>query len=121
MAVFFALYQFFRTAPSADELRPQFTGSSADFAVEARAGAFAPGTVVRVSGAVSFAESISLELDGGVIATKDSSDTQEWPDHGTLVVQGFYNGVEVDDFFGDTLVRLGGCFLLEATESEDLD
>ena len=117
--VSFGLYQYFRTPAAAMDLSPAFTGNSQSMAREAAK--FQIRDVVVLQDTVVSAESKSISLPNGVIVVRDSSDTQTWPSSGYVSVKGFYQGIEIDDFFGDTLIRVGGAFLLESTNSEDLD
>lgn len=117
--VSFGLYQYFRTPAAAMDLAPTFTGNAQSMAREAAK--FQIRDVVVLQDTVVSAESKSISLPNGVIVVRDSSDTQTWPSSGYVSVKGFYQGIEIDDFFGDTLIRVGGAFLLESTNSEDLD
>lgn len=117
--VSFGLYQYFRTPATAMDLSPAFTGNAQFMASEAAK--FPIGDVVVLKDTVVSAESKSISLPNGVIVVRASSDTQTWPSSGYVTVKGFYQGIEIDDFFGDTLIRVGGAFLLEPTNSEDLD
>lgn len=117
--VSFGLYQYFRTLAVAMDLSPAFTGNAQSMAREAAK--FQIRDVVVLQDTVVSAESKSISLPNGVIVVRDSSDTQTWPSSGYVSVKGFYQGIEIDDFFGDTLIRVGGAFLLESTNSEDLD
>ena len=117
--VSFGLYQYYRTVAAAMDLSPAFTGNGQSMAREAAK--FQIRDVVVLQDTVVSAESKSISLPNGVIVVRDSSDTQTWPSSGYVSVKGFYQGIEIDDFFGDTLIRVGGAFLLESTNSEDLD
>lgn len=117
--VSFGLYQYFRTPAAAMDLAPAFTGNAQSMSREAAK--FQIRDVVVLQDTVVSAESKSISLPNGVIVVRDSSDTQTWPSSGYVSVKGFYQGIEIDDFFGDTLIRIGGAFLLESTNSEDLD
>jgi hypothetical protein len=117
--VSFGLYQYFRTPAAAMDLPPVFTGTAESMANEAAA--FDIGDVVLVQDTIRSAESKSIALPHGVIVVRDSSDMQTWPSSGYVSVKGFYQGIEIDDFFGDTLIRVGGAFLLEPSDSEDLE
>ena len=117
--VSFGLYQYFRTPAAAMDLPPVFTGTAESMANEAAD--FDIGDVVLVQDTIRSAESKSIALPHGVIVVRDSSDMQTWPSSGYVSVKGFYQGIEIDDFFGDTLIRVGGAFLLEPSDSEDLE
>ena len=118
-AVSFGLYQYFRTPATAIDLPPAFNGDAQSMASELDK--FHIGDVVLLQDTVVSAESKSISLPNSVIVVRDSSDTQTWPSSGYVSVKGFYQGIELDDFFGDTLIRVGGAYLLEPTNSEDLD
>lgn len=117
-AVSFGLYQYFRTPAAAMDLPPAFNGNAESMASVAHE--FQIGDVVLLRDTIQSAESKSITLPNGVIVVRDSSDTQNWPSSGYIAVKGFYQGIEIDDFFGDTLMRVGGAFLLDLTDSEDL-
>ena len=117
-AVSFALYQYFRTPVTAIDLPPTFTGNGQSIASGSTK--FQIGDVVLLQDTIVSAESKSISLPNGVIVVRDSSDLQTWPSSGYVSVKGFYQGIEIDDFFGDTLIRVGGAFLLEPTNSENL-
>jgi len=119
-AVSFGLYQYFRTPAAAIDLSPAYTGQ-ADHNFISNLEALEVGAVVELRDTIRSAESKSITLSNGVIVVRDSADAQQWPSSGFIAVKGFYQGVEIDDFFGDTLIRVGGAFLLESTQPEHLD
>jgi len=118
-AVSFGLYQYFRTPAAAMDLPPVFTGNAESMASEADA--FQIGDVVLLHDTIRSAESKSISLPNGVIVGRDSSDTQIWPTNGYVSVKGFYQGIEIDDFFGDTLIRIGRAFLVNPDDAKDLE
>lgn len=120
-AVSFGLYQYFRAPEKALDLSPSFTGTATELRLYLRSQPSEPGTVLEVHDTIRSAESKSITLPGNVIVVKDTSDAQLWPSSGYVEIIGFYQGVEIDEFFGDTLTRIGGAFLLHPTNSEDLD
>lgn len=113
-----AAYLYFKPVAKATDREPQFTGTATQFA--ALAPEFPVGAPVRIQGSILSAESKSVELDGGLFASKDSTDLAQWPSSGAVEFIGYYNGIEIDDFLGDTLIRLNGCFLLESSQPQDL-
>ena len=117
--VSFGLYQYFRTPAAAMDLSPVFTGNAESMASEAAA--LEIGDVVLVQDTIRSAESKSISLPNGVIVGRDSSDTQIWPTNGYVSVKGFYQGIEIDDFFGDTLIRIGRAFLVNPDDAKDLE
>ena len=121
-AAFFGFYQYFRTPESALEATPEVIVTSAEFGQALRAGTIKTGDFVQLSGEVIAAESSSLELRGGVLITRaQAQQNTPWPESGMHSFKCKFNGVEVDEFFGDTLYRLNDGFLLDAANSEDLD
>lgn len=118
-AVVFGLYQYFRTPATANDLPPVFTGNAESMASEVDA--FQIGDVVLLQDTIRSAESKSISLPNGVIVVRDSSDTQTWPTSGKVSVKGFYQGIEIDDFFGDTLIRIGRAFLVNPDDAKDLE
>lgn len=120
-AVSFGLYQYFRAPEKAVDLTPAFLGSAAELTMFLESNPAEPGIPVEIHDTIGSAESKSITLPGNVIVVKDTSDVQQWPSSGYVEIVGFYQGVEIDEFFGDTLTRIGGAFLLHPTNSEDLD
>ena len=118
-AVVFGLYQYFRTPDTANDLPPVFTGNAESIASEADA--FQIGDVVLIMDTIQRVESKSITLPNGVIVGRDSTDTQTWPSNGYVSVKGFYQGIEIDDFFGDTLIRIGRAFLVNPDDAKDLE
>ena len=119
-AVSFGLYQYFRTPAAAIDLRPAYSGKADQNFISALQ-QLETGAVVELQDTIRSAESKSITLSNGVIVVRDSADLQTWPTSGYIAVKGFYQGIEIDDFFGDTLIRVGGAFLLEGTQPEHLD
>jgi len=119
-AVFFGLYQYFRTPESALDARAELVIDSKDFGSSLITD-LDPGAIVQLTGQVIASESSSLELEGGVLITKSADQKQTWPEKGTYSFKAKFNGVEVDEFFGDTLYRFNDGFLLLSSNSEDLN
>jgi hypothetical protein len=119
-AVSFGLYQYFRAPAAAIDLRPVYSGK-ADQNFISSLQQLETGAVVELQDTIRSAESKSITLSNGVIVVRDSADLQTWPTSGYIAVKGFYQGIEIDNFFGDTLIRVGGAFLLEGTQPEHLD
>ncbi|MDA0740424.1 MAG: hypothetical protein O2862_00740 [Bacteroidetes bacterium] len=115
------LYQYFRTPEKAMEQKPVFEGSADGFAGILMDTEWETGTVVQLSDTIQSAESKSITFPNGIIVTKDTSDQGLWPTEGYITVKGLYQGKEVDEFFGETLIRVSGAFLLEPTKSENLN
>jgi hypothetical protein len=117
-AVFFGLYEFFRTPSKANQMKPIYEGSASEFVEFLQENPLESGAVLRINDNIVSTESKSVTFPAGVIATRDTSDTNLWPEEGYISVQGIYNGIEIDDFFGDTIVRLSGCFLLDPAQAK---
>ncbi len=115
------LYQYFRTPEKAMEQEPVFEGSADGFAGILMDSIWETGTVVQLSDTILSAERKSITFPHGIIVTKDTSDPSLWPTGGYITVKGLYQGKEVDEFFGETLIRVSGAFLLEPTKSENLN
>jgi outer membrane protein assembly factor BamA len=120
-AVSIGLYQYFRTPEKAMEQKPVFEGSADGFAGILLDSEWETGAVVQLSDTIQSAESKSITFPNGIIVTKDTSDHVVWPTEGYITVKGLYQGKEVDEFFGETLIRVSGAFLLEPTKSENLN
>ena len=120
-AVSLGLYQYFRTPEKAMQQKHAFEGSADGFAGILMDSEWETGTVIQLSDTIQSAERKSITFPNGIIVTKDTSDTTLWPTTGYITVQGFYQGKEVDEFFGETLIRVSGAFLLEPSKSENLD
>ena len=115
------LYQYLRTPEKAMEQEPVFEGSADGFAGILMNYEWETGTVVQLSDTIQSAERKSITFPNGIIVTKDTSDSSLWPTEGYITVKGIYQGKEVDEFFGETLIRVSGAFLLEPSKSENLD
>lgn len=120
-AVSIGLYQYFRTPEKAIEQEPVFEGSADGFAGILMDSEWETGAVVQLSDTIQSAERKSITFPNGIIVTKDTSDHGLWPTEGYITVKGLYQGKEVDEFFGETLIRVSGAFLLEPTKSENLN
>ena len=120
-AVSIGLYQYFRTPDKAMEQQPVFKGSADGFAGILEDLEWETGAVVQLSDTIKSAESKSISFSNGIIVTKDTSDPTAWPSTGYITVQGIYQGKEVDEFFGETLIRVSAAFLLEPSKSENLN
>ena len=115
------LYQYFRTAEKAMEQKPTFEGSADGFAGILMDSEWEIGTVIQLSDTIQSAERKSITFPNGIIVTKDTADISFWPKEGYITVKGVYQGIEVDEFFGETLIRVSGAFLLESSKSENLN
>ena len=115
------LYQYYRTPEKAMEQQPVFKGSADGFAGILEDSEWETGTVIQLSDTIQNAERKSITFPNGIIVTRDTADHSLWPTTGYITVQGFYQGQEVDEFFGETLIRVSGAFLLEPSKSENLN
>jgi len=106
-------YQYFRSPTKAIEQDSVFTGASMDFARQFQTGMIHANDIIQLEGEIIAREQYSLELIGGVLISRDDTETQKWPKSGSHSFIAIFNGVEVDDFFGDTLYRFNGGFLLD--------
>ncbi len=120
-ALSIGLYQYFRSPEKAMEQQPVFEGSADGFAGLLMDYEWEAGTVVQLSDTIQSAERKSITLPHGIIVTKDTSDQSLWPTKGYITLKGLYQGKEVDEFFGETLIRINGAFLLESSKPENLD
>lgn len=122
-AVFLGMYQYFRAPKSARDTKPALATQSIHFKDEIAAGKARPGDIIQLTGQVVASESNSIELRGGILITRsaDEAATTTWPEEGTQTFIAKFNGIEVDEFFGDTLYRLNDGFLLHSADSKDLD
>ena len=115
------LYQYFRTPEKAMEQLSVFEGSADGFAGILMDYEWETGTVVQLSDTIQSAERKSITFPNGIIVTKDTSDSSLWPTEGYITVKGVYQGKEVDEFFGETLIRVSGAFLLQPSKPENLN
>lgn len=115
------LYQYFRTPDKAMEMKPAYEGSADGFAGILMDFEWETGTVIQLSDTIQSAELKSITFPNGIIVTKDTSDSSLWPTEGYITVKGIYQGKEVDEFFGETLIRVSGAFLLEPSKPENLN
>ncbi|MDC1028764.1 hypothetical protein OAQ90_02320 [Schleiferiaceae bacterium] len=120
-AVSLGLYQYFRTPEKAMEQEPVFKGSADGFAGILMDFEWETGTVIELSDTIQSAERKSITFPNGIIVTKDTSDHSLWPTEGYITVKGVYQGKEVDEFFGETLIRMSGAFLLEPSKPKNLN
>ncbi|MEY2962947.1 MAG: hypothetical protein RL754_208 [Bacteroidota bacterium] len=116
-AVVFGLYSYFEKVEKASDVDPEVVCTTTEIKELLAANALAVGDVVRITGEIRLSESSSVGLDHGVIVSRDTTDAAAWPEEGKATFQGYYSGVEIDDFFGDTLYRVSAAFLLVPTES----
>ena len=115
------LYQYFRTPEKAMEQQSVFEGSADGFAGILMDYEWETGTVVQLSDTIQSAERKSITFPNGIIVTKDTSDSSLWPTEVYITVKGVYQGKEVDEFFGETLIRVSGAFLLQPSKPENLN
>lgn len=120
-AVLYGLSEYFRTNEKAIDQKADVQISALSLGAAVGEGRIEVGDIVEVQGSIVSAEERSAELMGGVLITKDETDMEQWPSQGDHRFKALFNGVEIDDFFGDTLYRFSGGFLLEPLESEDLE
>lgn len=106
-------YQYFRSPTKAIEQNSVSTGASMDFAQLYQTGMIHANDIIQLEGEIIAHEQYSLELIGDVLILRDDTETQQWPKSGSHSFKAIFNGVEVDDFFGDTLYRFNGGFLLD--------
>ena len=118
-ALVYGLMEFFRTPTKACDLNSEYEGEAKAFVDNIHS--YKTQAVVKLMDTIVSAESKSITLPMNTIVVKDSSEMKEWPKEGYVVIQGFYQGIEIDEFFGDTLIRIGGACLLNSDDSEDLD
>ena len=120
-AVFFGLYEYFRTPETALEREASITLDSQGLEVAVGMENLIPGDVAEISGEIIAAESQSVELIGGVLITRSAEDLTEWPKAGSATFKAKFDGVEEDEFFGELLYRFSGGFLVKGLQSENLN
>ena len=120
-AVFFGLYEYFRTPETALEREASLTLDSQGLEVAVGMENLIPGDVAEISGEIIAAESQSVELIGGVLITRSAEDQTEWPKAGSATFKAKFDGVEEDEFFGELLYRFSGGFLVKGLQSENLN
>jgi len=120
-AVFFGLYEYFRTPENALEREASLTLDSQGLEVAVGRENLQPGDVAEISGEIIAAESQSVELIGGVLITRSAEDQTEWPKAGSATFKAKFDGVEEDEFFGELLYRFSGGFLVKGLQSKNLD
>jgi len=120
-ALVYGLMEFFRTPAKANDVSPAYEGSAESF-VE-NIDRYTTGDAIRLMDTIESVEIKSITLPFNTIVVRDSTDTKKWPKKGYVEVQGFYHGIITEEFFGETttLIRIGGAFLLNSDDSEDLD
>src|SRR5210317_347825 len=117
-AVFFGLYEYFRTPETALEREASLTLDSQGLEVAVGMENLQPGDVAEISGEIIAAESQSVELIGGVLITRSAEDQTEWPKAGSATFKAKFDGVEEDEFFGELLYRFSGGFLVKGLQSK---
>ena len=120
-AVFFGLSEYFRTPETALEREATVVLDSQKLEMAVGMGNLKPGDVAVISGEIVSAESQSVELIGGVLITRSTEDSAEWPKAGGATFKAKFDGVEEDEFFGEMLYRFSGGFLVEGLQSKNLD
>ena len=120
-ALGYGLKEFYRTPTKANEMSPVYEGPAKAF-VE-NIDKYKSGEVIKLMDTIQSVEKKSITLPFNTIVHRDSTDTKNWPKKGYIEVQGFYHGIIIEDFFGDTttLIHIGGAFLLNSDDSEDLN
>lgn len=120
-AVFFGLYEYFRTPQTALEREVRLTLDSQGLEMAVGMENLMPGDVAEISGEIIAAESQSVELIGGVVITRSAEDVATWPKAGSATFKAKFDGVEEDEFFGELLYRFSGGFLVKGLQSKNLD
>ncbi len=120
-AVFFGIYEYFRTPETALEREASLTLDSQGLEVAVGMENLIPGDVAEISGEIIASESQSVELIGGVIITRSTEDQAKWPKAGSATFKAKFDGVEEDEFFGELLYRFSGGFLVKGLQSENLN
>ena len=120
-AVFFGLYEYFRTPQTALERETSLMLDSQGLEMAVGMENLMPGDVAEISGEIIAAESQSVGLIGGVIITRSTEDQTKWPKAGSATFKAKFDGVEEDEFFGELLYRFSGGFLIKGLQSENLN
>ena len=119
--VIYGLSEYFRKPMSAIDQKADMNCFSEALGALVDNGRLLPGAIVKVSGEIISAESESIELIGGVLVSKSTTDTASWPRSGSVLIQAKFDGIEEDDFFGGIVYRLSGGFLLKNMQSDHLN
>ena len=119
--VIYGLSEYFRKPMSAIDQKADMNCFSEALGALVDNGRLLPGAIVKVSGEIISAESESVELIGGVLVSKSTTDTASWPKSGSVSIQAKFDGIEEDDFFGEIVYRLSGGFLLKNMQSDHLN
>ena len=119
--VIYGLSEYFRKPMTAIDQKVDMLCFSEALGTLAENGRLLPGAIVKVSGEIISAESESVELKGGVLISKSTTDTASWPRSGSVLIQAKFDGIEEDDFFGGIVYRLSGGFLLKNMQSDHLN
>ena len=119
--VIYGLSEYFRKPMSAIDQKADMNCFSEALGALVDNGRLLPGAIVKVSGEIISAESESVELIGGVLVSKSTTDTASWPRSGSVSIQAKFDGIEEDDFFGEIVYRLSGGFLLKNMQSDHLN
>ena len=117
--VIYGLSEYFRKPMSAIDQKADMNCFSEALGALVDNGRLLPGAIVKVSGEIISAESV--ELIGGVLVSKSTTDTASWPRSGSILIQAKFDGIEEDDFFGGIVYRLSGGFLLKNMQSDHLN
>lgn len=120
-AVFFGLYEYFRTPQTALEREVSLTLDSQGLEMAVGMENLMPGDVAEISGEIIASESQSVELIGGVVITRSAEDVATWPKAGSATFKAKFDGVEEDEFFGELLYRFSGGFLIKGLQSKNLN
>lgn len=121
-AVFFGLYEYFRTPQTALEREASQILDSQELEMAVGMENLMPGDIAEISGEIIAAESQSVELLGGVVITRSKLDEASWPKQGSFGnFRAKFDGVEEDEFFGALLYRFSGGFLVKGLQSKDLN
>lgn len=121
VGVIYGLSEYFRKPKSAIDQKVDILCFSEALGALVDNGRLLPGAIVKVSGEIISAESESVELIGGVLVSKSTTDTASWPKSGSVSIQAKFDGIEEDDFFGEIVYRLSGGFLLKNMQSDYLN
>ncbi len=121
VGLIYGLNEYFRKPKNALDQKVEVLTFSESLGTLVDNGSLLPGAIVKVSGEIISYESESVELIGGVLVSKSTTDTASWPQSGSASFQAKFDGVEEDDFFGEIIYRLSGGFLLKNVQPEHLN